>query len=438
MRIFLVAAVWVCLSPLTARAEKALTIDIHGPGMSRVNMVLAAPMDLAGRDEVSPEPDKFQEYLKQNLKFLPFINLVPGSEILGGVVLDGVDRDRIDFNRFQLRRVDLVLTTGRLFEPGKPTRLECRVYEVFTGRLLVGRAYLGVAEENLARVADMFCASFMEKLTGNGDFFRSVLAFTKTEGQGLRGIWTVNPQGRGLRQVTFLAGSSVSPSWSKDGRYLVFGHHGTYDHTLGVWDAEQDRTFQVKLPGGTIAGAVFTPEGRVAVALSRGNMDIFLLTPELLKIRKTLVRSWAIDVSPSLDKSGKKMAFVSDRQGNPQVYVKNLETDKTRRVTYEGNYNTSPSLSPDGRLVAFSRRTKNGHRIFVHNLATSTEKQVTFGPGNDEEPAFAPDGYFLAFSSNRSGRYKIYLTTRHGGRVRMVPTGKGAATHPCFGPVRNP
>jgi len=337
-----------------------------------------------------------------------------------------------------LRRVDLVLTTGRMSEPGEQTRLECRVYEVFTGRLLAGKAYLGVAGENLSRVADMFCASFMEKLTGNGDFFRSVLAFTKTEAKDRREIWTVKPQGRDLRQVTFLSGSNVGPSWSRDGRYLVFGHHGTYDHTLGVWDADQDRTFQVKLPGGTIAGTAFTPENQVVVALSRGNMDIFLLTTELLKIQKTLVNSWAIDVSPSLDQSGKKMAFVSDRQGNPQVYLKDLETGKTRRVTYEGNYNTSPNLSPDGRLVAFSRRTSAGHRIFVHNLATGAETQVSFGPGNDEEPAFAPDGYFIAFSSNRGGAYRIYLTTRHGGEARMVPTGKGAATHPSFGPGRNP
>jgi TolB protein len=203
-----------------------------------------------------------------------------------------------------------------------------------------------------------------------------------------------------------------------------------------MWDSDDDRVFRVNLPGTTISGTAFTEDNRVVVALSRGNMEIFLLTKDLTRIAQTVVKSWAIDVSPSFSADGRKMAFVSDRHGNPNVYVKDMETNEVERVTYEGKYNTSPSLSAEGKLVAFSRLTPGGHRIFVHNLETGRERQVTFGPGNDEEPAFSPDGYFIVFASNRTGEYKLYLTTIHGAEPKMIGIGSGEITHPAFGPLR--
>lgn len=417
----------------SARAADTLTIDIFGPGQSRVNLALAVPLPLTEGQTLPPEASTFQKYVTEDLDMLPFLRLVPGQEVLGGVGVQQVTAEGIDFRRFSVSKVDLVLTMGWQPGEGRPGRVEVRVYETFSGRLVVGKAYR-VTRDSLARAADMFCSHFMEALTGHGEFFRSVLAYTQTGPQGAREIWTMTPQGREQRQVTFFGGSSISPAWSPDGRYLTFAHHGTSNHTLGVWDKANNRIFRTKLPGTTIGGTAFDKDGNVAVALSRGNMEIFRLTRDLTRIRETLVQSWAIDVSPSFDTVGRRMAFVSDRRGNPQVFIKDLETGKESRLTIEGKYNTSPSISPDGKLVVFSRRSKAGHRIWVMGVDTGRERQISFGPGNDEEPAFSPDGYFVVFSSNRTGKYQLYLTTRHGDEPRRLPTGKGNSTHPAFGP----
>lgn len=422
-------------APRQAAAGKALSIDINGPGQTVVNMCVAQPLGLAPGQAAPPEAAEFARYVEQDLSILPFLRLTPEGQILGGATLAGVVRDQIDFNRFQLSKVDLLMTLG-FSGDGAGQRIEGRVYEVATGRLMVGKAYSQVGKENLALVADMLCASFLEALTGNGDIFRSVLAFTKNMGKHVREIWIVQPQGRGLTQVTSLGGASISPAWSPDGRYLAFGHHGSSMHSLGVWDRDKDRIFRAKLPGDTIGGLAFTRDNRLVVALSRGgNMDIHMLSPDLLKISETLVANWGIDVSPRFDKDGRVMAFVSDRQGAPQVFVRDMASGAERRVTFEGNYNSSPSLSPDGKQVAFARMVSGGHRIFVLNLASGVERQVSFGPGSDETPAFAPDGYFLVFSSTRSGTNQLYLTTRFGGEPRLIPTGSGPAFFPAFGPM---
>jgi len=415
-----------------ALASETLTIDIFGPGQSRVNMTLTTALPLDKGGQVPPEAAIFEKYVVENLNMLPFLRMAPASEVLGGVDVQGVTAEGIDMRRFSVSKVDLLLTMGWQPGEGRPGRVEVRVYETFSGRLVVGKAYR-VTRDSLAQAADMFCSHFMAALTGHGEFFRSVLAFTKAGKGTSREIWTMTPQGRELRQVTFFGGASISPAWSPDGRYLAFAHHDSSSHTLGVWDKSNNRIFRTKLPGTTIGGMAFDSQGNVVVALSRGNMEIFRLTPDLTSIKETLVQSWAIDVSPSFDAVGKRMAFVSDRQGNPQVFIKDLATGKESRVTVEGKYNTSPTISPDGKLVVFSHRTSSGHRIFVLDVDTGRERQITFGPGNDEEPAFSPDGYFVVFSSNRTGVYQLYLTTRHGDEPRLMNTGKGAVTHPAFG-----
>ena len=451
-------------SAQTLRAAETVLIDIYGPGQTKLHVALARPLAANGNattatateanatateaaaiapaadamgPAVPPEAGTLQELLSGNLAHLPFISLVPGAEILGGDSPGGYSSPHVDFRRFQLSGVDMLLTTGwpQPREEGGFT-VEIRAYEVFSGRLILGKAYHDVTAEQLPDVADKFCGALMEELTGRGEFFRSTLAFVKRDRKGgEKHIWTMHPMGRRLTQVTTLKGMSLSPVWSNDGRYILFTHLGSRTHSLGVWDRTTGAVHTVKYPGNTIIGPAFTPENKVAVSLaSGGNPDIYLLN-HVFRKEKVLVQNWAIDVSPSFDRQGRSMAFVSTRLGNPHIFLKDMESGAERRVTYEGNYNTDPSISPDGELVVFSRLTQAGHRIFVHDLVTGMERQISFGPGNDEQPAFAPDGYFVAFSSNRNGKYRLYLTTRHGDPARMMDTGEGEAFFPAWGLV---
>jgi TolB protein len=412
--------------------QESLEVTIYGPGQNTLNFIQAEPFGLAGPGTTPEFAGDFDELVQQNLNLVPFLSLMNGGDVLGGAKLEGVTAENIDFKRFHLSRADLIMTTAWKAEEAGTSRLECRVYEVFSGRLLAGKAYGGLKKDMLPRVADAFCSKLMEAMTGKGGFFTSNLAFTRRHSPTHREIWTVKPQGRNLKRVTFFNGQCVSPTWSLDGRYMAFSHHSSHSHNLGVLDTNSGQVFQVKPPGLTVSGMSFMPNGRLALGLSRGNMEIYQLTTNLRKIAKTLESNWAIDVSPVFDERGEVMVFVSDRQGSPQIYRKYLGNGTVDRLTYEGNYNTSPTLSSDGRLVAFSRLTPDGHRIFVHDTETGFERQVSFGPGNDEEPAFAPGDYFIAFASDRGGKYHLYLSTVVGGRAKRIPTGEEEATHPAF------
>ncbi|ABB40425.1 Tol-Pal system beta propeller repeat protein TolB [Oleidesulfovibrio alaskensis G20] len=427
-------AVLLALVLHIARAQAApVEIDIFGPGQNLTYVAMSEPVTDAGAPLPAMAPE-LHRLIRHNLGFLPFLDFVDGKTVIGGNTPQAYKAPGIDFRRYLLAGTDLLIVTGwPQTQQGQSSRVELRVYETGQGSMLLGKAYYVTSESLLPVVADKFCSDFMKMLTGRGDFFLSTLAFVSQSRNGQKDIWAVRPTGRDLRQLTAVQGIALSPSWSPDGRYVIFSHIGERSHALGVWDRINNRTQLIRFPGNTVIGPTFLPDNRVAVSLAvNGNPDIFLLN-HIFKKQKVLEQSWGIDVSPSLDATGKKMAFVSSRLGNPNIFLKDLDSGSVRRISREGKYNTSPDISPDGTLIVYSRRTGDGHRIFVHDLVTGREKQITFGPGNDEMPSFAPDSYFIAFASNRSGKYKVYLTTRHGGTPKMVDTGSHDASFPAWG-----
>ncbi len=428
------AALMLCCAFAAVPARAVTIVDIYGPGQNMVNMALATP--LTGPDKAATGLGKeLGAAVESNLSFLPFMRLTPPSAVLGGSVLNAWQGSGLDFKRFQIAGADLLLTAYWPGGDGRGGAVEIRLFETFSGKPVFSGVYRDVTAANVPATADRICADIMQTLTGSGDFFRSTLAFVKAGGPKKRDVWLISPTGKGMRQITNIAGTALSPSWSPDGRYVVFSHMDDSSHALGVWDRSRNRVQRIRFPGNTVIGPVFMPDNKVAVALStNGYPNIFLLDHKFQRER-VLEQSPGIDVSPSFDSTGTKMAFTSGRMGGPQIFLKDFTTGQVRRVSMNGGYNTEPTLSPDGTLVAFTRLTPQGHRIFVQDMVTGIERQVSFGPGRDEQPSFAPDSYFIAFTSDRSGQHKIYLTTRHGGEPKLVPTGAGAATFPRWGKI---
>jgi len=414
-------------------ARAAMQIDIYGPGQNIVNLAMAAPLT-APSVEAKKLGAAMNEAVKSNLSFLPFMRITQPNAVLGGLVLPAYKMPGIDLKRFQLAGADLLITAGWPKGDDEGSTVEMRLYETYSGQFVFGNAYSNAKKEDINKIADRFCADLMKALTGNGDFFLSTLAIAKNKkGSRQRDIWLVRPTGRDLRKITSIPGIAMSPSWSHDGKYVVFSHMDDRTHALGVWSQGSGRIQRIRFPGNTVIGPAFMPDNKVAVSLSTGQYpDIFLLNHSFQKER-ALEQSKSINVSPSFDATGQKMAFCSSRLGGPQIFLKDLKTGTITRVSRHGTYNTEPSISPDGTLVAYSRLTDQGNRIFVQDLVSGIERQVTFGPGSDEQPSFAPDSYFLAFTSNRSGMKKVYLMTRHGGDARMVPTGDGEASFARWG-----
>lgn len=434
--VFFFVLIHMVLLPMPVSAGDVLTVDIYGPGQTKINVLIADPLPREASSPLTAVPENapatLQQYIQSNCAFLPFFSIVLGRDVVGGPLPGGYVAPYIDFPRFKLSRVDVLVTAAWQPRAGGLGDVELRAYEVFSGRLIVGRGYTVQNRQQLPEVAARFCADLMEALTGRGDFFRSNLAFVKRDGQRKQ-IFMSTAQGVGVQQLTNLNGICMSPAWSHDGQKLVFAFLDQKGHSICEWNRQTRELRRLKMPGTTVISPTFTARGTIAVTLDMGKSpDIYELNPDFT-IARVLEQNWGIDVSPDFDQTGTKMAFVSNRLGNPQVFVKNLVSSTVSRVSFDGKYNTTPSISPDGKLVVYSHLINGHHKLFLADLTSGVERQLTFGPGSDEDPSWSPDGYFIAFSSSRTGSYQIYVTTKHGDEPILIPTGPGESFSPAWG-----
>lgn len=420
------AALFCVLAGRPVWASTSHTVRIVGAGDNTVYIVQANPLGDTTRASA------MQQAINNNLSLIPFFNIINPNGIPGGASVSSPAAEGIDFKRFAMSKAHMLVTANW----PSAGQVELRCYEVTQGRYMFGKLYtLGGGKGAVEDVADKFCAELLEAIIGNGAFFRSNMAFVKSESRTKSDVWSVRPNGRNLTRLTNLKGLCLSPAWSPDGGRVLFTHIDKRSHGLGVFDTRARTVQRIKFRNSAVIGPTYLPNGSVAVSLSDGMYpSIFQLSSGLQK-QNRIASSSAIDVSPSVDATGAKMVFTSSRMGGPQVFLKNLQNGSERRISQSGSYNTEPSISPDGTAVVFSRREGGGHRLYVHDLATGQERQISFGPGSDEEPAFAPDSYFIAFMSTRSGRKEIYITTRNGGEPKKVPTGPGDAAFPSWGPA---
>ena len=110
--------------------------------------------------------------------------------------------------------------------------------------------------------------------------------------------------------------------------------------------------------------------------------------------------------TPAWSPDGRKLAFVSRRDGNSEIYVINADGSGQENLTQHPARDSHPSWSRDGRKLAFVSRRDGNSEIYVMNADGSGLRNVTRTPSNDLDPAWSPDGRAIAFvkRSRRSAR----------------------------------
>ena len=99
--------------------------------------------------------------------------------------------------------------------------------------------------------------------------------------------------------------------------------------------------------------------------------------------------------------AGTKIAFVSTRDGNSEIYIMNADGTGVTRLTNNAAFDWAPAFSPDGSKVAFASDSNGNSEIYVIDADGSEQTRLTNDTAFDSHPVFSPDGSKIAFTSNR-------------------------------------
>jgi dipeptidyl aminopeptidase/acylaminoacyl peptidase len=220
------------------------------------------------------------------------------------------------------------------------------------------------------------------------------------------------------------------------------------------------------------------------------NADIWMVAADASSAPKALIASDKSESTPRPSPDGKRVAFIANRDGAPQVYVADANGGNVKKLT-DVPMGAQPPLvfSPDGSKVAFVSdvypecpdidctrkrvdeaeknpvkayrltrlffrhwdewRTNIRHHVFVTDIDSGKTVDVT--PGDFDSPpyfqedatiAFSPDSREIAFVSNREGNDReawttnndVWMVAASGGEAKKVTANPAADVQPTFSP----
>jgi tricorn protease len=322
------------------------------------------------------------------------------------------------------------------------------------------KGYRGSANSEIWRLpitieGDRIATGKPERLTyyeGN-DWFPMVspdgTLYFVSDRTGVSNIWRmplIGTRGEGRRtgeskveQVTNHADRVLYPNLSRDGKFIV------YEHDFSLWvvptkggepkrltifapsDEPQNRLQRLALTSQATEFALST-DGKQIAFVVRG--EIFVVNVEkggeAKRITDHPYRDFDIDWSPD----GKKLAFVSERDGNREVYIVDIRTRELKRLTNTPDAaESNPKWSPTGNYVAFVRGPF-GRQLCWVDVNTGEEKVVVEGPFIGEF-AWSPDGRWICFNRRDSANNvtDLYIVPWNGGEpvnVTRMPYWNGS------------
>ena len=252
------------------------------------------------------------------------------------------------------------------------------------------------------------------------------------------------------RVETVIAGAVRSPSWSPDGRQVVYERIERLGYTQHLVPAfSPDPEFELFLHEPFVS---FSPDGarmifsqygdRVSNATGLASSNPMNASIEIMAVdgtdRRTLfhragVSAFAAVWSPAGDAIALSFGRYFRPAGLPPAQIGVIDPDGSnlRLVVDDEVNNGFPSWSPDGRRLVF----KGGRRLFVVPAAGGEPVALT-GPGYYSNfPEWSPDGRRILFTSNRGGDFDLYTVRPDGADLRRLThaTGNDAHSSWCAG-----
>ena len=269
-------------------------------------------------------------------------------------------------------------------------------------------------------------------------------------------IYSINPDGTGLRQLTRVAEPAVAgqPDWSPDGRQIAFFSDLSGDARLYVMDRDgaNRRLVFAEQPGYQDVFPRYTPDGNRFV-FQRCRPPDNVCAIYSVRVDGTQLRALTqfqggmqetVDSDPSVSLDGHRIAFVRFFAGGiwAQVHVMWADGSGAHPVTPPALEAFGPDWTPDGRQILVSSKCCRPNSAIYQVRPDGTGLQRLTSPrypNNDVDPSASPQGNQIVFASDRPYPdlccKDLFIMRADGSALHQVPTGLDGVVDPDWGPA---
>jgi dipeptidyl aminopeptidase/acylaminoacyl peptidase len=240
----------------------------------------------------------------------------------------------------------------------------------------------------------------------------SLEIFFESDRSGSTDVWVLTAKGKARTEATRPGSVEAQPTSSPQG---TAGYTSDRDGDYDIYADTKDGTVQLTHDPAPDYSPAWTPDGkRIAFVSERfGNKDIFITSVELGASFQRLTTSRAADMDPTWAPNSLRIALSSNRAGTYDIWL--FDIGSKHRLTTNAANDFEPAFSPGGGRVAFTRRNTSGnYDIWVKQTNGEGLMRLTTDPAEDSEPTWSPDGQSIAFVSNRGGNYDVYVMNADG------------------------
>ena len=423
-----VAGLW----PLAAQnqgQQPDIELVIGGDGNSPPHY--AVPDFIAASPEAADVARTISQVLWDDLAFEREFDLIPRDVYKSIPVARAADQ--VPFAAWREIGADAVFF-GSVQQTGNRVVVQVRLFNVRTRQQVFSKQYDGTATNPRLYAHTIADEVHLQQRALRG-VARTKLTFVSDrnkerllgpiDNREVKEIYIGDYDGANQRRITTTRQLNLNPSWSPDGAAVAYSSYRNITPQIFISLIYQG-VLENPTKGASVSNMmpVFSPDGsRIAFVTNRdGNTEIYVMNRDGSNVRR-LTNHAAYESTPTWSPNGQQIAFTSDRSGKAQVYIMNAaDGSNVRRLTVSESEADRATWSPAPfNEIAYSGRTSsNGFDVKIHELATGTVRQITFGEGSNESPAYSPNGKHLAFTSTRAGGTQVFTIGRDGRGLKQI------------------
>ncbi|MEO7652547.1 MAG: protein kinase, partial [Bryobacteraceae bacterium] len=188
------------------------------------------------------------------------------------------------------------------------------------------------------------------------------ILFAGSESRRDRDAWyTVSIDGGKAHKLRELSGTSFAAAWLADGQLISGRYRAGISRTKILSDGETAGLYSYFTMGSgmDLYPSADSTGNQIAFAGVQVNRDIWSASVEgnagKVKSQPQRLTEGPADSSyPTVSRDGRSLLYTSDRSGNDDIYLRDLETQKERVLTSYPERARRAELSPDGTKVAYT------------------------------------------------------------------------------------